>query len=69
MHHLGRVTLVVGTCAQQAGGACVRGVWVDVGRPAGVVPDALRFCFDVGPTGTAADDADLENLAVPGRAV
>lgn len=69
MRHPGRATLVVGMCAHQAGGACVLGVWVDVGRPAAVVPDALRFCFDLRPTGTAAEGADLEILEAPGQAV
>ena len=44
--------------------SCVR---LDVGELTGVVPDALRFCFDLATQGTDLDGARLEIRAVPGR--
>jgi hydrogenase nickel incorporation protein HypA/HybF len=43
-------------------------VRLEVGRLAGVEPDALRFCFDVCASGTPLEGAALEILDVPGRA-
>lgn len=35
-------------------------VRLDIGRQAGVLPDALRFCFDVCSRGTSVEGARLE---------
>jgi hydrogenase nickel incorporation protein HypA/HybF len=40
-----------------------------VGRLAAVLPDALRFCFDVCTQGTSIEGATLEIADVPGRGV
>jgi hydrogenase nickel incorporation protein HypA/HybF len=44
--------------------ACLR---LQVGRLAGVVPEALRFCFDICARGTALEGAALEIDETPGR--
>lgn len=69
MHELSLATAVIGLCAEHAGGARILRVRVEVGRLAAVMPDALRFCFDVCAKGTAAEGAELEILETPGRAV
>lgn len=45
--------------------SCVR---LQVGQLAGVMPEALRFCFDVCARGTLLDGATLEIDDVGGRA-
>jgi hydrogenase nickel incorporation protein HypA/HybF len=44
-------------------------VRVEVGQLAAVLPDALRFCFDVAAQGTSVEGAELDILGTPGRAV
>lgn len=46
----------------------VRSVRMRIGALAGVMTESLRFCFAVASEGTAADGAQLEIEAVPGRA-
>jgi hydrogenase nickel incorporation protein HypA/HybF len=50
------------------GGARVAVVRLEVGRLACVVPEALRFCFDVCCRGTLLEGATLEIAEIPGRA-
>jgi hydrogenase nickel incorporation protein HypA/HybF len=69
MHELSLATAVVDACAERAAGARVLRVRVEVGQLAAVLPDALRFCFDVCAQGTAVEGAKLEILETPGRAV
>jgi len=53
------------THAQQAGAARIHLLTMRVGVLSGVVPDALRFAFDVLRQGTLADGAELRIEAVP----
>ena len=46
----------------------VRRVRLEIGRFAGVEPDALRFGFDVAMRGSVAENARLEIIELPGRA-
>ncbi|HME19747.1 MAG TPA: hydrogenase maturation nickel metallochaperone HypA [Acetobacteraceae bacterium] len=68
MHELGIAASVVDVCAEQAAGARVLRVRVEVGRLTAVLPDALRFVFDVCAHGTALEGAELEIVDIPGRA-
>jgi hydrogenase nickel incorporation protein HypA/HybF len=43
-------------------------VVVAVGKLSAVLPDALRFCFDLCAEGTSLEGATLEIVEVPGRA-
>jgi hydrogenase nickel incorporation protein HypA/HybF len=57
--------------AEAAGAQCagaVESVRLQVGELAGVVPDALRFCFELACAGTVLDGAELTFDPVPGRA-
>ena len=69
MHELGLATAVVDACAERAAGARVLRVRVEVGQLVAVLPDSLRFCFDVCARGTLVEGAELEILETPGRAV
>lgn len=69
MHELSIASSVVEACAEKAGGARVLRVRLEVGQLAAVLPDALRFCFDVCAAGTALEGAELEIVEIPGRAI
>jgi hydrogenase nickel incorporation protein HypA/HybF len=60
---------VVEACSQQAAGARILRVRLEVGQLAAVLPDSLRFCFEVCAKGTLAEGAELDILDIPGRAV
>jgi len=42
-------------------------VTVEIGKLSGVVPDAVRFCFDACARGTRVEGARLDIVDVPGR--
>jgi hydrogenase nickel incorporation protein HypA/HybF len=68
MHELGLVQEVVAIACERAGAAKVLRVVLEVGKLSLVLPDALRFCFDVCTEGTSAEGARLEIVEVPARA-
>jgi hydrogenase nickel incorporation protein HypA/HybF len=68
MHELSIASAVVDACAERAEGARVLRVRVEVGQLVAVLPDALRFCFDICAQGTPVDGAELEIIETPGRA-
>jgi len=67
MHELGITRNIVSICSEQAHGRKVTRVRLEVGLLSGVVPDAIRFCFDVCSQGTPLEGADLEVLEIPGE--
>lgn len=69
MHELSMSRSVVAMCAERAMGAQVTRVTLVVGRLSAVLPDSLRFCFDICAEGTPVAGARLEIIEVPGRAV
>ena len=68
MHELAITESVVSAVSERIREGRVTSVVLEIGRLSGVVPDALRLCFDVCAAGTVADGAALEILEVPGRA-
>lgn len=68
MHEVGLAQEIVAIVERHAAGARVTRVVVEVGRLAAVVPDALRFAFELCREGTVADQAVLDIVEVPGRA-
>ncbi|MFC8420305.1 hydrogenase maturation nickel metallochaperone HypA [Streptomyces sp. NPDC057236] len=71
MHEMSVALSVVDQVEQAArsGGAHgVRRVAVEIGELAGVVPDALAFCFGLACGGTLLEGAELVTRSVPGRA-
>lgn len=69
MHELSITQSIVEACSERANGARVLRVTVEVGKLSCVMPEALRFCFEVCSRGTPLEDSELEIIAVPGRAV
>jgi hydrogenase nickel incorporation protein HypA/HybF len=59
VHELAITESIVAAVKEKLGGAPVRRVCVEVGRLSGVVPDALRFCFELVTEGTPLQGADL----------
>uniref|UniRef100_A0AAU2JXQ6 Hydrogenase maturation factor HypA n=1 Tax=Streptomyces sp. NBC_00049 TaxID=2903617 RepID=A0AAU2JXQ6_9ACTN len=71
MHEMSIAMAVVGQVeeAARAGGAsAVTSVRLRVGELAGVVPDALAFCFELACAGTVLEGAELLTESVPARA-
>jgi hydrogenase nickel incorporation protein HypA/HybF len=69
MHEMSIAISVVEACAERAAGARVLRVRVEIGQLVAVLPDALRFSFDVCAQGTPVEGAELEILETPGRAI
>jgi hydrogenase nickel incorporation protein HypA/HybF len=67
VHELAIAEEVVSLVAARTGGARVTRVVLEIGRLSAVLPDAMRFCFDLATEGTAAEGAELEILEIPGR--
>jgi hydrogenase nickel incorporation protein HypA/HybF len=68
VHELSIANSVVELCAERAMGARVLRVTLEIGRLSAVMPDAIRFCFDVCAKDTALEGATLEIVETPGRA-
>jgi hydrogenase nickel incorporation protein HypA/HybF len=68
MHELAITESVVEGVTQRLGSRRVTRVVLEIGKLSGVVPDAIRFCFDVCAEGTPLQGASLEIIDVPARA-
>ncbi|GGW49939.1 hydrogenase maturation nickel metallochaperone HypA [Streptomyces xantholiticus] len=71
MHEMSVALAVVDQVEQAArsrGAVGVESVSLDVGELAGVVPDALAFCFELACAGTVLEGAELFTRSVPGTA-
>jgi len=67
MHELGIVTEVVDVVSERAAGRRVTRVVLEIGRLTAVVPDSVRFCFDLVAEGTSVEGAALEIIETTGR--
>jgi len=68
MHELGITRSVVAICAENSGGAAVKRVRLEIGKLSAIMPDAVRFCFDICAKGTVVEGAALEIVEIEGRA-
>ena len=68
MHELSITQSVVDAVRERAAGRPVRSVRVQIGRLTAVVPEALRFCFELVAEGTVAQGARLDIDRPAGRA-
>ena len=68
MHELSITQSVVDTVSERTAGATVTGVHLVIGRLSGVVPDSVRFCFELVTAGTPLEQAHLE-ISQPGGRV
>lgn len=67
MHELAVTESVVDAVTDRLGDVPVVRVRLAIGRLSGVVPDAVRFAFDLVTAGTSLDGAVLEIDEPPGR--
>jgi hydrogenase nickel incorporation protein HypA/HybF len=67
MHELSIANSIVEICAGRAGDARVTRVRLEIGQLAAVMPDAVRFCFDVCAKDTVLEGAALEIFETAGQ--
>lgn len=67
MHELGITRNVVSIVGDKAQGQKVLRVTLEVGRLSGMLPEAIRFCFDICARGTVLEGASLHILETEGR--
>jgi hydrogenase nickel incorporation protein HypA/HybF len=67
MHELGIAQEVVALVADHAQGKVTR-IVLEIGKLSAILPDAVRFCFDLCSEGTVVAGAQLDIIEVPGRA-
>jgi hydrogenase nickel incorporation protein HypA/HybF len=68
MHELGITQEILAVVTEKSRGAKVTRVVLEIGKLTAVLPDAVRFCFEMCSEGTAAEGARLEIIETPGRA-
>lgn len=67
MHELAITESVVERVSECVGTARVVRLVLEVGALTAVVPDAIRFCFELCARGTPCEDATVDIVVVPGR--
>ena len=67
MHELSITRNVVAIVSERAVGQRVTRVRLEIGRLSAVVPDSIRFCFDICAQGTPLEGAELEIVESPGQ--
>ncbi|MEV7567358.1 hydrogenase maturation nickel metallochaperone HypA [Streptomyces tanashiensis] len=71
MHEMSLAVAVVDqveTAARSRGAVGVSSIELEVGELAGVVAEALAFCFELACAGTVVEGAELSTRTVPGTA-
>lgn len=68
MHELGITQEIVSRAADRAQGRRVVRVVVEIGKLTAVLPDAVRFCFELCAEGTPVEGAELRIIETPGTA-
>ena len=68
MHELAITQSVVDMVLDRTADRRVSAVRLQVGRLSGVVPDAMRFCYELVTAGTSLAGSTVEIAQVPGRA-
>lgn len=66
MHELSITQNIVAIASEYARGFPVRRVTLEIGCLAAVLPDSIRFCFDVCCQGTVLEGSTLEIREIPG---
>ncbi len=68
IHELSITQSVVATVSEHVGDAPVRALTLEIGQLSGLVPDSVRFCFELCAQGTPCEGARLDIIDIPGRA-
>jgi hydrogenase nickel incorporation protein HypA/HybF len=67
LHELSITRNVVAIVSERAEGQRVTRVRLEIGRLSAVVPDSIRFCFDICAQGTPLEGAELEIIESAGQ--
>jgi len=67
MHELGITRNIVAIVTEHAGNKKVKRITVDIGKLSAIMPDAIRFCFDICSKDTLLEGAELTIREIPGR--
>jgi hydrogenase nickel incorporation protein HypA/HybF len=67
VHELSITRNVVAIVSERAEGQRVTRVRLEIGRLTAVVPDSIRFCFDICAQGTPLEGAALEIIESAGQ--
>jgi hydrogenase nickel incorporation protein HypA/HybF len=67
MHELAVTQSIIAVCSDRADGARVLRVTLEIGTLACVLPESLRFCYDVAVEGTNLQGSELEIIRIPAR--
>jgi len=68
VHELGITQEVVSIAVEHSGGRRVTRVVLEIGKLSGMLPDSVRFCFELCAQGTVVEGAVLEIIETPGLA-
>jgi hydrogenase nickel incorporation protein HypA/HybF len=68
MHELGITQNIVAIVAEHAKGAKVQRVLLEIGKLSAIMPDAIKFCFDICTQDTVLEGAILEIIEISGLA-
>ncbi len=68
MHELGITKNIIAIVSENAQNKKVQKVLLEVGKLSVIMPDAIKFCFDICAQGTIVEGAILEILEIPGMA-
>ncbi|MGB3652406.1 MAG: hydrogenase maturation nickel metallochaperone HypA [Rivularia sp. (in: cyanobacteria)] len=69
MHELGITQNIVSIVNEYAQGKKVQRVLLEIGKLSAIMPDAVKFCFDICSQGTVLEKAKLEIIEISGLAV
>ena len=69
MHELGITQNIVSIVVEHSQGKKVQRVLLEIGKLSAIMPDAVKFCFDICSQGTVLEKANLEIIEIPGLAV
>ncbi|MHB8384012.1 MAG: hydrogenase maturation nickel metallochaperone HypA/HybF [Candidatus Binataceae bacterium] len=69
MHELAITESVIDAVTERLGEAKVVRIQLEIGKLSGVLPEAVRFCFDIAADGTPLGGAKLEIIETSGRAL
>ncbi|MTJ09614.1 hydrogenase maturation nickel metallochaperone HypA [Anabaena sp. UHCC 0204] len=68
MHELGITQNIIAIVSENAQNKKVQRVLLEIGKLSAIMPEAIRFCFEICAQGTIVEGAILEIIEIPGTA-
>jgi len=68
MHELGITQNIIAIVTENAKGKKVQRVLLEIGKLSAIMPESIKFCFDICAKDTILEGAILEILEIPGMA-